>query len=194
MSARASKTPALMKLLPLLTMLALSGCFKSDKPLISSFDSVAPIPEGHYISVNADKTTNSVIITHDWNTTKFITTKADGSVKITNLRMAKVDKGYYIVMDPDNEYTLIRVNPKNVIEFDGTKLGDKLLDVARAAGKDISDYGVVRVTGDSSHTCWFDDIDDMKRAMVALANSGTEMSNGTFLVNGLVIANIYERQ
>jgi hypothetical protein len=178
----------------LLPVLLLSGCFKSDTPLIGFFDSVAPIPEGQYMYVNTDKTTNSVIITHDCNTTKMITIKADGTAKINTLFMVAIDKGYYIVMDADNDYTLIHVNPKNFIEFDGTKLADKLLAVAQSAGKDISDYGVVRVTGDDTHTCWFDDLDGMKRAMAALANSGTEMSNGTFLVNGLVIAHIYERQ
>ena len=178
----------------LLLVLPLSGCFKSDTPLISFFDSVAPIPEGRYTYINDDKTTNSVILTHDCNATKLITIKADGSVKISTLLMAKLDKGYYIVMDPDNDYTLIRVNPNNFIEFDGSQLGDKLLAVAQSAGKNISDYGVVRVTGDTSHTCWFNDIDSMKGAMAALANSGTEMSNGTFLVNGLVIAHVYERQ
>ena len=178
----------------LLLVLALSGCFKSDTPLISFFDSVAPIPEGQYTYINDDKTTNSVVITHDCNATKMITIKADGSAKINTLLMAAIDKGYYIVMDANNEYTLIRVNPKNFIEFDGAKLGDKLLEVARSAGKNVSDYGVVRVTGDTSHTCWFDDIDSMKRAMVALASSGTEGSDGTFYVNGLVIAHIYHRQ
>jgi len=163
-------------------------------PLISFFDSVTPIPEGRYTYLNDDKTTNSVIITHDWNYTKLITIKDDGSAKIDKFLMEKVDKDYYIVMDAKNESTLIHVNANNFIEFDGTKLGDKLLDVARSAGKDISDYGVVRVTGDNLHTCWFNDIDGMKRAMAALANSGTEMSNGTFLVNGLVIAHIYKRQ
>jgi hypothetical protein len=172
----------------------LCGCFKSDTPLISFFDSVAPIPEGQYTYVNTDKTTNSVIITHDCNATKMITIKADGSAKINTLLMVELDKGYYIVMDADKDYTLIRVNAKNFIEFDGSKLGDKLLAVAQSAGKNISDYGVVRVTGDKSHTCWFNDLDGMKRAMATLANSGTEMPNGTFLVNGLEIAHIYERQ
>src|SRR5579871_6759949 len=85
----------------LLLLLLLCGCFKSDTPLISFFDSVAPIPEGQYATVNADKTTNSVVITHDCNATKLITIKADGSVKISTLLMSKIDKGYYIVMDPD---------------------------------------------------------------------------------------------
>lgn len=184
----------LLAALLLLSVLALSGCFKSDTPLISVFDSVTPIPEGQYTYVNTDKTTNSVVITHDCNVTKMITIKADGSAKIDNFLMEKLDKGYYIVMDANNEYTLIRVNPKNFIEFDGSMLGDKLLAVAQSADKNVSDYGVVRVTGDTSHTCWFNDIDSMKGAMAALANSGTEMSNGTFLVNGLVIARIYNRQ
>ena len=177
-----------------LSFLAMTGCFKSDTPLISFFDSVSPIPEGQYRYVNADKTTNSVILTHDCNATKMITVLPDGTAKINTLLMVELDKGYYIVMDADKDYTLIRVNPKNFIEFDGSKLGDKLLEVARAAGKDISDYGVVRVTGDTSKTCWFNDLDGMKRAMAALASSGTELPSGTFLVNGLEIAHIYERQ
>jgi hypothetical protein len=178
----------------LLLLLPLSGCFKSDTPLISVFDSVAPIPEGQYTYVNDNKTTNSVIITHDCNATKLITIKADGSVKISTMLMVELDKGYYIVMDPDHNYTLIRVNPNNFIEFDGSKLGDKLLAVAQSAGKNISDYGIVRVTGDDSHTCWFDDLDGMKRAFAALANSGTTMSDGTFYVTGLVIAHVYHPQ
>jgi hypothetical protein len=60
--------------------------------------------------------------------------------------------------------------------------------------KSICDYGVVRVTGDKSHLCLFDDIDSIKGAMAALANSGTQLPNGTFLVDGLEIGNIYKRQ
>lgn len=178
----------------LLAVLPLSGCFKSDTPLITVFDSVTPIPEGRYTYVDTDKSTNSVIITHDGTVTKMTSIKADGSAKIDKFLMQEIDKGYYILMDANNNYTLIRVNPKNVIEFNGSILGDKLLAVARSAGKNISDYGVVRVTGDQSHTCWFDDLDSLKGAMAALQNSGTELSNGTFLVNGLEIARIYNRQ
>ncbi len=177
-----------------LSFLAMTGCFKSDAPLISFFDSVAPIPEGQYRYVNADKTTNSVIITHDCNATKMITVLPDGSAKINTLLMVELGKSYYIVMDADKDYTLIRVNAKNFMEFDGSKLGDKLLEVAQAAGKDVSDYGIVRVTGDTSKTCWFNDLDGMKRAFAALMNSGTQLSDGTFYVTGLVIAHTYERQ
>jgi hypothetical protein len=178
----------------LLSVLPLSGCFKSDTPLISVFDSVTPVPEGRYTFVDTDKSTKSVIITHDGTVTKQISIKDDGSVKITRFLMQELDKGYYIVMDADNEYSLIRVNPKSIIYFNGLVLCDNLLGVARSVGKSISEYGVVRVTGDKTHTCWFDDVDSIKGAMAALANSGTQLSNGTFLVNGLEIGIIYNRQ
>jgi len=190
------RTVRFNKLLAVLSLsfLAMTGCFKSDTPLIGFFDSKAPIPEGQYYYENADHTTNSVILTHDCNATKMIIVNPDGTAKINTLLMVPIDKGYYIVMDADKDYTLIRVNPNNFIEFDGSKLGDKLIEIAQANGKDVSDYGVVRVTGDNSKTCWFNDLDGMKRAFVALASSGTELPSGTFLVNGLVIEHTYWRR
>ena len=178
----------------LLPVLPLSGCFKSNTPLITVFDSVTPVPEGRYTYVDTDKSTKSVIITHDGTVTKMISTKSDGSVKVDRLLMQELDRGYYIVMDAENDYSLIRVNPQSVIYFNGSILCDKLLDVARSEGKNISEYGVVRVTGDKFHLCLFGDIDSIKGALAALANSGTKLSNGTFLVNGLEIGNIYKRQ
>lgn len=83
----------------LLSVLPLSGCFKSATPLISVFDSVAPVPEGRYTYVDTNKATKSVIIAHDGGATKMITTKDDGSVKIDRLLMEELDKGCYIVMD-----------------------------------------------------------------------------------------------
>ena len=49
----------------LLAVLPLAPCFKSDNPLITVFDSVTPIPEGRYTYVDTDKSTKSVIVTHD---------------------------------------------------------------------------------------------------------------------------------
>ena len=54
----------------LLSVLPLTGCFKSDTPLISVFDSVTPVPEGRYTYVDTDKSTKSVMITHDGTVTK----------------------------------------------------------------------------------------------------------------------------
>ncbi|MGA7181687.1 MAG: hypothetical protein WBX11_19175 [Thiobacillaceae bacterium] len=175
----------------LLSVLSLSGCFKSDSPLISVFGSVTPIPEGRYTYVDTDKSTKSVIITHDGSVTKMISIKDDGSVHIDQLLMQELDNGYYIVMDSSNDYALIKVNPKTIVYFDASKYCNKLLDVARSAGKSISEYGVVRVDGSK---CEFNDIDSIKGAFAALANSGTKLSNGTFLVDGLVIGGIYHRQ
>jgi hypothetical protein len=175
----------------LLSVLPLSGCFKSDTPLISVFDSVTPVPEGRYTYVDTDKSTKSVIITHDFTATKMISIKDDGSTHIDRLLMQELDKGYYIVMDSSNDYALIKVNPNTIVYFDASKYCNKLLDVARSAGKSISEYGVVRVDGSK---CEFNDLDSIKGAFAALANSGTKLSNGTFLVDGLVIGGIYRRQ
>lgn len=175
----------------LLSVLPLSGCFKSETPLITVFDSVTPVPEGRYTYVDTDKSTQSVIITHDGTVTKMISIRDDGSAKIDRLLMQELDKGYYIVMDPSNDYALIKVNLKSIVYFDGSKYCNKLLGVARSAGKSISEYGVVRVDGGQ---CIFDDIDSIKGAFAALANSGSKMSDGTFLVDGLVIGRIYKRQ
>ena len=175
----------------LLSVLPLTGCFKSDTPLISVFDSVAPVPEGRYTYVDTDKSTKSVMITHDGTVTKQIWIKDDGSAHIERLLMQELDKGYYIVMDPSNDYALIKVNPQSIVYFDASKYCNKLLDVARSAGKSISEYGVVRVDGSK---CEFNDLDSIKGAFAALANSGTQLSNGTFLVNGLEIGRVYHRQ
>lgn len=178
----------------LLSMLPLSGCFKSAMPLITMIDSVAPIPNGRYAYVDDNKATKYVTIAHDGTATKRTMTDADGSVNVDWFLMQKLDRSYYVVMDAKNNYALISVNSNSFTLFKASALCEKLLGVARSAGKSISEYGVIQVDGDTSQTCWFDDIYNVKVAFVALLNSGTRLSNGDFLVDGIEIGPVFKRQ
>jgi len=167
----------------LLLLLTLVGCFQSDHPLLNIFNSVTPVAEGRYnYEELSDKSKKSLTITHDGTVTKMISTKADGSVQISKLYMHELGDNFYIVMDPSNDYSLIHVNSKAVLEFDETYCDD-LLDLARSTGKSISEYGVAKVVGEKSHSCQFTDLDDLKTAMVALINN-----------DKIVVARIYKPQ
>ncbi len=166
--------------------LLFAGCFKSDFPLLTIFNSTTPIADGHYASADlgADGKPEPVkhyAITHDFTTTKMISTKDDGSIQVANLLIHELGDGFYIVMDASNDYSLIHVNPKAVLEFDEQKFCDDLISVAQSEGKDISAYGVSSVTGDQSHTCKFTDLDGLQSAFVALINA-----------NKIVINHIYK--
>jgi hypothetical protein len=163
--------------------LAVSGCFKSDFPLFTVFSSVTPIVEGRYTYVDTDKVTKSVIITHDGTATKMTTIKTDGSAQIQNLLIADLGAQFYLVMDAGNNYALIHVHDRTVLEFDESKYCDDLLNWARSDGKNVSYYGVTQVTGDDTHTCKFTSFDDIARAMAALANN-----------DKIVVIRIYQRQ
>jgi hypothetical protein len=166
--------------------LFLAGCFKSDYPLLNIFNSSTPIGDGRYVLSDLDKDGKPVppkeyVVTHDLTTTKMISTKDDGSIQVANLLIHELGDNFYIVMDASNDYSLIHVNPKAILEFDESKNCDDLIDLAKSEGKDISAYGVASVDGDSSHTCKFTSLDGLETAFGALANA-----------NKIVINHIYK--
>jgi len=178
-----------------LLALSLSGCFESDKPLISALDSVTPVPEGRYTYEDTDKSPKSIIITHDGTTTLMTSIKDDGSAKIDRFLMQGLGRDYYIVMDNTYDYTLIHVASKSILEFDASLYCDSLFDLARSEGKSISEYGVAQVDTKTSHRhCKFNDLDSVKVAFAALLNSGTELPSGNTLVERLQVLRIYKRQ
>jgi phage I-like protein len=107
--------------------------------------------------------------------------------------MDDLGEGFFLVMDPDNNYSLIHVNPKAILQFDESTYCDNLLSLARSVGKSIAEYGVVKVLGEKPHVCKFNDLGSIERAMAALASSRTDTSNGDTVFNLLVISRIYRR-
>src|SRR4051812_8302730 len=81
--------------LALLFTFALSGCFKSDAPLITVFDSEAPIPEGTYTYKDIDGKQKTAVITTELTVTKMITIDADGNPKLAYLLMRDIGNDYY---------------------------------------------------------------------------------------------------
>jgi hypothetical protein len=163
--------------------LALCACFKSDFALITIFDSVTPIAEGRYTYVDTDKAAKSVIITHDGTVTKMTKVKDDGSAQIQNLLIHYLGEDFFVVMDAENDYALVQVHDRTVLEFDESSYCDDLLNLARSNRKNISEYGVVQVIGENSHTCKFDSFNGVARAMAALASD-----------QKIVAIRIYQRQ
>jgi hypothetical protein len=148
--------------------LTLSGCFKSDLPLFNRFDSVTPVAEGTYSYTDTDKKRKNAIVTLDGTATKFITTKDDGSAFIQTLLMSSLGEGYYIVMDDQSNYGLIRVRGREVLEYDHENNCNDILEIAQMEGSRPSDYGVASVTGDNPKTCKFTSMDNLRRAMETL--------------------------
>ena len=90
-----------------------TGCFKSDKPLIGIFESTTPIAPGIY-TYTQDGKTMSALISIDWPATVRATVNEDGSSKVDRFYMRKLYDNYYIVMDAQNNYGLIWVQNKSV--------------------------------------------------------------------------------
>ena len=153
--------------------LALSGCFKSDYPLITVFDSVAPIPEGTYTYVDIDKKTKRTVITNSLNVTKMITFDDKGNPIIHNLLMRAVGDGDYIVMDGENDYTLISIKNGAVYESDARDYCDDLQELVELGGESLSDYDAQAIGADSSSICKFASFDGLARAFQALDPDGS---------------------
>jgi len=90
-----------------------TGCFKSDKPLIDIFESTTPIAPGIY-TYTQDGKTMSALISIDWPATVRATVNEDGSSKVDRFYMRKLYDNYYIVMDAQNNYGLIWVQNGSV--------------------------------------------------------------------------------
>jgi hypothetical protein len=148
--------------------LALSGCFKSDYPLLNAFNSQTPVAEGSYSYIDTDKKRKTAIVTHDGAATKFITTKDDGSALIQTLLMRPIGEGYYVVMDDQNDYGLIDIRDGEVIEYTHANYCNDIAEIAQMERSAPSDYGVAVISGSDTKTCTFTSVDGLVEAMETL--------------------------
>lgn len=146
----------------------LSGCFKSDLPLFNRFDSETPVAEGTYSYIDTDKKRKNAVVTLDGSATKFITTKDDGSAMIQTLLMRSIGEGYYVAMNEQNNYGLIQVRGRQVIEYEHENYCSDILEIAQMERSSPSDYGVSSVTGDDPKTCKFTSFDNLVLAIETL--------------------------
>jgi hypothetical protein len=152
---------------------ALSGCFKSDAPLITVFDSVAPIPEGTYTYLGTDQKEEKAVITRELTVTKLITYNGDGNPVLQTLLMRAVGEGYYVVMDAQQDYSLIQIKDGAVLEYDESRYCDDLRDAAEEEGGSLSDYDAEANGADESSICTFSSFDGLVRAFQTLDNHGS---------------------
>ena len=158
---------------PVLCALGLTGCFKSDGPLINVFNSVAAIPEGTYAYVDTDKKAKRVVITNNLTVTKMITFDDKGSPNIQNLLMRDAGDGYYIVMDGKYNYGLISVENGKITEYSESDYCDDLQEAIELEGDTLSSYDARSNDADSSSVCTFSTYDGMVRAFQTLDNHGS---------------------
>lgn len=148
--------------------LALSGCFVSDKPLISEADSQTPIAPGRYVNSAMDPDTYA-LVTVNGNVTVLASSDDKGETEEMALLMRKLRDDYFIVMDrSDSSYTLVRVHDRLVDEFRSDQYCKKLHAVAKKRGVDVASFGVVNEQKDDTSICSFDDYDKLAGAFAAL--------------------------
>jgi len=153
--------------------LVLSGCFKSTYPLITVFDSVAPIPEGTYTYKDTDGKQKSAVITNELTVTKMITVDADGNPKLAYLLMRDIGDNYYIVQDAQNNYALIEINNGVIEEYSEPDYCDFLKEDSELEGRSFSDYGAVSNKAESTSVCTFTSFDGLVAAFQTLDDLGS---------------------
>jgi len=159
--------------LALLCALALSGCFKSDYPLITVLNSVAPIPEGTYSYKESGGKEKFIVITRELTVTKMISVDDNGVPKLSYFLIRDVGDGWYIVQDGRNAYGLIQLTNDVVIEYDETKYCGDLKEALEEEQRPLSDVGATSpATGDNSGICTFSSFDDLLAAFQVLENHG----------------------
>jgi len=107
--------------------LLLSGCFKSDTPLIGIFESTTPVTPGIY-SYMDNGVKKSVLLSVDFPATVRATVMPDGSSKFDRFYMRQLFNNYYVVMDAQNNYGLIWVENGSVAVAEGN-VCEKLQDI-----------------------------------------------------------------
>ena len=153
--------------------LALSGCFKSDYPLITVFNSVAPIPEGTYTYKDIDGKQKTAVITRELTVTKMITIDGNGNPKLAYLLMRDVGDNYYVVQDAENDYALIQIKDGVIVEYDERNYCDDLEEASELEGTSLSDYGAESNGSDSNSVCKFTSFDGLVEAFQALDDLGS---------------------
>ena len=155
----------------LVCALALSGCFKSDYPLITVFDSVAPIPEGTYTYQDNDGKQKTAVITTELTVTKMITVDANGNPKLSYLLIRDVGDDTYVVQDGENNYALIQINDGVIEEYDEQDYCDDLKEDSAIEGMSLSDYGANNAEGTS--ICKFTSFEGLVQAFQTLDDLGS---------------------
>jgi hypothetical protein len=153
--------------------LALSGCFKSDYPLITVFDSVAPIPEGTYTYQDNDGKQKTAVITTELTVTKMITVDANGNPKLAYLLMRDVGDNYYVVQDAQNNYALIHIDDGVIEEYNEEDYCDDLKEDSALEGRSFSDYGAESNNSDRTSICKFTSFDGLVDAFQTLDDLGS---------------------
>jgi hypothetical protein len=173
-------------------VLALSGCFASEKPLIDEKDSVTPISAGKYRIIDpdhADETSVGLVSIKGKATILSDPDAKDPDELQTNL-MREVRAPYYVMMEvpgPGKEedgyvYMLIRVDAHGFAQFDPSKYCEALETIAKSKGVDIATYGVVKVDDrkDDPDTCYFDRFDALAGAFKMILDSKSAVQAQTF--------------
>jgi hypothetical protein len=152
----------------------LSGCLASEEPLIGDADSVTPLADGTYAYVN-DGSERTAIVSHSGGVTRII--PVDEASEGSELRMAKIRRGYYVVMsheDEDDEYwyTLMRVERRRATFYKIDGNCRRLRELWVVDGKTAAEAGIAAIQGGAFETCRFTRYEDLARAFQDLLADG----------------------
>ena len=150
-----------------------SGCLASEEPLIGDADSVAPLADGTYVYVESGSE-REVVVSHSGGVTRIV--GGDEASEEPELRMAKIQRGYYVVMsqegDDENLYTLMRVERRRVTFYKTENNCRRLRELWLVGGKTRATVGIAAIEEGAIPTCVFRRYEDLARAFEDLLADG----------------------
>jgi hypothetical protein len=152
---------------------ALSGCLASEEPLIRDADGVTPLADGTYSYIE-DGSEREAVVSHAGGVTWIV--PADEPEDGTELRMAKIRRGYYVVMSQEDDaeylYTLMRVERRRFTLYKTEGNCRRLQELWLVGGKTPADVGIAAIEGNAVATCAFERYEDVARAFQDLLADG----------------------
>ena len=142
----------------LLSAALLSGCLVSEEPLIRDSDSVTPLADGTYSFVS-DGAEKQAVVSHAGAVTRITATDDDGESETSEMRMARLERGYYVVMGLEDgedvyHYSLLRRERRRFTMYASERHCRRLQELWLVGGKTPADVGVV-VDGGAIPSCRF---------------------------------------
>jgi hypothetical protein len=153
----------------------LSGCLVSEEPLIRDSDSVTPLADGTYTFV-LDGAEGQVVLSHSGRVTR-MTTFDDGSSETVEMRMAKLEHGYYVVMSREDgdaryQYTLMRRERRRFTLYASDHPCRRLQELWLVGGQTPADVGIDGIDGMIFPSCKFTRYEHLANAFRDLLADG----------------------
>jgi hypothetical protein len=155
---------------------ALSGCLVSEEPLISEADSQTPLEDGAYrYAYVQDDTEQDVVLSSSGGVTTMVA--VDDVSSKTEMRMAKLRRGYFVMMSKDDDdsaylYWLMRVDRGRATLYSPDDNCSRLKELWLVDEKTPADVGIAAIEEGFVATCAFTRYRDVARAFRDLLADG----------------------